>query len=285
MIGVFDSGSGGLTVLAALRRTLTEHNLVYLGDHANAPYGERRFDDIHALTRANVARLFDLGCPLVVVACNTAAAVALRALQQEWLPRRFPDKRVLGVFVPMVEAITGQPWHGAPVPAARHRTVGVFATPRTTLTRSWISEIESRAPGIKVIQQQCPGLAALIERDAPDGDIGDAVGYYVQGLMRRAPSALDAVVLGCTHYPLIVAHFAAHLPPGLPILDQPAAVAASLGAYIERHSRFRPAPGETGATVYWTTGEPAATNLSATRTLNLDINFRRIEDWSNRAAC
>ena len=239
MIGVFDSGSGGLTVLRALIDALPDRRFVYLGDHANAPYGQRSADDVYRLTVANVERLFALECRLVLLACNTASAVALRRLQQHWLPDAWPGRRVLGVLVPMVEAIARVPWQVQAPPSDRPTppaTVGIFATPRTVATGAYPFEIGRRAPAVQVVQQACPELVAAIEADVGDAALGSLIAGYAAELLARTPDRpLDSVVLGCTHYPLAAEAFARALPGGLPALEQPAIVARSLGAYLERH--------------------------------------------------
>jgi len=280
MIGVFDSGSGGLTVLSAIRAALPERDLVYLGDHRHAPYGERSEAEILSYTTAGVDRLLGLGCRLVVVACNTAAAVALRPIQQKWLPQAWPERRILGVFVPMVEAITGRRWRRhEPVPVAvgPTRLIGVFATPRTVLTCAWIREIQTRAPGTRVVQQQCPGLAALIENGASAQVLDDAIDFFVGGLVKRLDRRPDAVVLGCTHYPLVAERFRDALPAGVTILDQPNAVATSLLDYLARHPAFAPAPQETGRSRYYTTGDPTAAAKTATQFLGCPVSFDALD--------
>lgn len=275
MIGVFDSGSGGLTVLRALRDQLPERDFVYLGDHRHAPYGARRADQIEALTQAGVARLFGLGCGLVIIACNTAAAVALQPLQRNWLPTAWPDRKVLGVVAPMVESVAGVRWNGTP---SRRRngppilTLGVFATTRTVLTCVWRRRIRARARGVTVVQQQCPGLAVMIERGAPAADIDAAVRRFTAGLLGRLDRAPDAVVLGCTHYPLIADRFAAALPATTRILDQPATIARSLAAYLERHPQCDRV-GRPGHTDYYTTGDPVAAGVPAARFLGEPVTF------------
>lgn len=265
-------------MLRALRGALPDHDFAYLGDHRHAPYGTRPAGEVNALTRAGIDHLFGLGCGLVIIACNTAAAVALRPLQQDWLPATWPDRRVLGVFVPMVEAITGVPWRGAP--GGRRNgptvlTVGVFATTRTVLTCAWRREIRARAPGVTVVQQQCPGLVRLIERDAPAADIDDAVGRFTAGLLGRLNAAPDAVILGCTHYALIADRFAAALPPETRILDQPGAVARSLAGYLERHPEYEydAGGGGSGGVRYYTTGDTGAASGPATRFLGAPVTF------------
>ena len=244
MIGVFDSGHGGLTVLRALVDAAPGRPFVYLGDHAAAPYGPRSNEEIHALTLRGVERLFAQGCRLVVLACNTASAVALRPLQQTWLPHAYPGRNVLGVLVPMVEAITRVPWMIEAPLADRlpePRTVGVFATPATVASGSFAREIGKRAPDVTVVQQACPDLVPLIEEGAPDAAIRPAVAGYVDALLAQLRGErLDSVVLGCTHYPLVAHLFAEALPRSVEVLCQPTLVARSLEHYLERHPEYAP---------------------------------------------
>ncbi len=244
MIGVFDSGSGGLTVLKELSATLPDQRFIYYGDHGNAPYGNRDADAIYQLTLSALTRLFALGCSLVVVACNTAAATGLRRLQQTWLPTRFPDKRVIGVIVPMVEAMTGVPWVMTQevdtyTRRVARKTVAVFATRYTVNSRIFIEETARRAPEIRLIQQACPSLVRLIEAGAPLPDLRRAVRRYVTLLLRRLDGEhLAAALLGCTHYPLIEDLFAEVLPGHVEIFSQPKITAQSLAAYLARHPEF-----------------------------------------------
>jgi glutamate racemase len=268
VIGVFDSGHGGLTVLRALVEAAPGRPFAYLGDHAAAPYGQRSEEEVFRLTIGGVERLFDSGCRLVILACNTASAVALRRLQQTWLPHLWPGRNVLGVLVPMVEAITRVPWMVEAPPDDRlpePRTVGVFATPRTVASGSYPREIAKRAPDIKVVQQACPDLAALIEKGASDGDIIPCVRRSVSGLFGQlAGQPLDAVVLGCTHYPLVAHLFTEALPPGVEVLSQPELVARSLENYLERHPEYVPAVN--GRTMrFLTTGDTGAVGQLAGR--------------------
>lgn len=246
MIGVFDSGHGGLTVLRALVDRLPQRSFLYYGDHAHVPYGERNSAEIVALTRSGVNLLFRRGCRLVILACNTAAAVSLRTLQREWLPGHYPEHRILGVLVPTVEAITGVPWRARPAARRRRapRIIGVFATRRTVASHAYPEEIAKRAPEVVVVQQACAGLVDLIEHGAARDELRLAVAGHVAELMRGlAGRPLDAVMLGCTHYPLVADLFAAALPRGVDILSQPDVVAQSLGAYLERHPELDPSSG------------------------------------------
>lgn len=253
MIGVFDSGSGGLTVLAALQARLPGRRFLYLGDHARAPYGERSPAEVLAFTREGVEALFGLGCRLVILACNTACALALRPLQEDWLPARHPDRRLLGVFVPLVEALTGRPWDredAQPDPEPRFR-LAVFATPATVRSGAFGREVRRRLPQVSVTEIPCPGLVELIERGAPPAEIEAAVAGFA------APLALPPAraVLGCTHYPLVAGAFDRSLPPGTEILDQPAIVAASLARYLGRRPAFDDINGGGGVSLL-TTGDP-----------------------------
>ncbi len=279
MIGVFDSGNGGLVILRALRERLPERDIVYLGDHRHAPYGECGIDEIRALTGNGIDLLFELGCQVVIVACNTAAAAALRHLQQDWLPSVWPNRRLLGVFVPMVEAVAGVPWRaGATTPSGGgpRATVGVFATVRTVLTCAWRDEIHRLAPDIQVIQQQCPGLADMIEADA-DGDVVDAaVGQFASWLLARTSGEPDAVVLGCTHYALITDRFAAALPPTVRILDQPTEVARATQRYLRNHPEFAPMPGENGRTRFLSTGTGASVDRVAERFMGTPVAYEHL---------
>jgi glutamate racemase len=278
-IGVFDSGHGGLTVLRALVSALPDQDFVYLGDHANAPYGRRQPDQIHDFTIRAVQTLFDQGCRIVVLACNTAAATALRRIQQEWLPARYPDRRVLGVLVPVVEAITGVPWLvQQPVGAARpFRKIGIFATPRTVLSNAYPAEIAKRAPEIRVIQQVCPKLAGAIEKDMPEKALTRLVSYYVSALMERmGGESPDAVVLGCTHYPLVAGAFAEALPRGVAVICQPSLVAERLVEYLRRHPELRdPTRAGGGSCRFLTSGDPLAVSHLGSRFFGRRIDFER----------
>ena len=242
MIGIFDSGHGGLTILRAQVDRLRERSFIYYGDHAHIPYGNRSSAEIVQLTQTGVARLFDQGCRLVILACNSAAAVALRTLQQTWLPVRYPDRRILGVLVPTVEAITGVPWHvdTSPLKRTGHpRTVTVFATPRTVASNPYPEEVVKRAPDITVVQYACPGLVDLIERGAPQEELRGAIDKHVSGLMTTlAGDPPDDVILGCTHYPLIADLFASALPESVQILPQPKLAADSLADYVDRRPEY-----------------------------------------------
>ncbi len=277
MIGVFDSGHGGLTVLHALADRLPREAFTYLGDHGNAPYGPRPEEEIYDLTRAAVERLFAEGCLLVLLACNTASAIALRRLQQNWLPGVAPERRVIGVFVPMVEVLAGVSWRdGTKVPGkvAPDGMVAVFATQRTIHSGAYPFEVGLRAPHMRVVSQACPNLVAAIEADAPESELRELVEGYVAAMLQQTEGrAPEAAVLGCTHYPLVAHLFAEALPAGVQLLDQPTVVADSLGEYLTRHDRFAAAPEEAGERRFLTTGDPAKVSAFASRFFGAPISF------------
>jgi glutamate racemase len=265
-IGVFDSGIGGLSVHHALVRRLPSADFVYLADQANTPYGGRTGEDIVALTRAGCERLFDAGCSLVILACNTAAAVALRRLQQTWLPeyRRALGHpvNVLGIIVPTIEAATGLPWeHEAErrgEKVERLDVLGVFSTPATARSRVYEIEIDKRSQDVAVFSEPCPDLARLIEAGAPEGELRACIETHVEALSRRIGRAPDRAILGCTHYEITGALFRSILPPGTPLIHQPGATADAIARYLERHPEYD--PGAAGVRRFLTTGRPGAQN-------------------------
>jgi glutamate racemase len=266
-VGVFDSGLGGLTVLSALQARLPEVPFVYLGDNAHAPYGVRDANDIHDLTRGHVHRLWDMGCDLVILACNTASAAALRRMQEAGVPQ---GKRVLGVFVPLIEALTERQWGDNSPPrevAVKH--VALFATPTTVRSRAFQRELAFRAIGVDVEAQACGGVVDAIE----EGDmiLAEAlVRSHVDALKRKMPDP-DAAVLGCTHYPLMEAVFQDALGPGVKVFSQANLVAESLADYLGRRPDMV-GPGRESD--FLTTGDPRKVSDGATRFLRRRIQFR-----------
>ena len=257
MIGVFDSGFGGLTVQRALIDSLPQRDFVYLGDNRNAPYGTKPPIDVLTLTCAGLERLFSEGCTLVIVACNTASVVALRWIQQQWLPaRRREDgvsRNVIGIVVPTIEVATGVGWAEEPAAAGEAKpssTIAVFATPRTLETGCYPIEIRKRRSDITVVQQACPELAGAIEQGMPRDGIRTLVEIYVGELLRKTTP--DRVILACTHYPLVAELFAAALPRGVPIIHQPQATALALKSYLHRHPEYD--AGNAGRHLFFSTG-------------------------------
>ena len=230
-IGVFDSGVGGLTVHRALVDRFPQADFIFLGDQANVPYGGRPGEEIVALTRAGCETLFDRRCGLVVLACNTAAAIALRRLQQTWLPgyRKSLGRpvNVLGIIVPTIEAATGLPWEHEAEPRGdkieRLDVLGVFSTPATAKSRVYEIEIDKRRQDIAVFSEPCPTLARMIEAGAPRDELASVVEGHVTALARRIGRHPDRAVLGCTHYEIIADLFRQALPEGTPLIHQPGA--------------------------------------------------------------
>jgi glutamate racemase len=265
-IGVFDSGVGGLTVHHALVRRLPSADFVYLADQAMTPYGGRSGEEIVDLTRAGCEGLFAAGCDLVILACNTAAAVALRRLQQTWLPtyRRETGRRVnvLGLIVPTIEAATGVPWeHEAEWRGEKVEkldVLGIFCTPATARSRVYEIEIDKRAQDVAVFCEACPDLARDIEAGADEARLAGDVAAHVAQLSRRVGRPPDRAILGCTHYEITANLFRAALPPGTPLIHQPGATAEAVQGYLARHPEYD--PGASGLRRFLTTGRPGKQN-------------------------
>ncbi|MBQ8713236.1 MAG: glutamate racemase [Prevotella sp.] len=246
-IGIFDSGYGGLTILHGIRQLLPQYDYLYLGDNARAPYGPRSFDVVYEFTRQAVFRLFEMGCHLVVLGCNTASAKALRTIQQNDLPQWDAERRVLGVIRPTAEVI-GSLTH------SRH--VGVLATEGTIKSESYNLEIQKQHPDIQVSGVACPFWVPLVEYNEADSPGAD---YFVKKridqIMRLDPQ-IDTLILGCTHYPLLMPKILKYLPAGVRVVPQGEYVADSLHRYLERHPQIEQRCSK-GATVsYYTTENP-----------------------------
>ena len=267
-VGVFDSGLGGLTVLNAVTKRLPDVPFVYFGDNAHAPYGVRDANDVYNLTTAAVSRLWDEGCNLVILACNTASAAALRRMQESWIPT---DKRVLGVFVPLIEALTERNWgDNSPPREVAVKNVALFATPSTVASRAFQRELAFRAIGVDVEAQACGGVVDAIE----DGDmiLADAlVRSHVDALHRKMPNP-EAAILGCTHYPLMADAFQSALGDNVKVYSQADIVAESLADYLTRHPKMI----GTGTTSkFLTTGDAARVSSRATQFLKRQITFEK----------
>ena len=267
-IGVFDSGYGGLTILHGIPQLLPEYDYMYLGDNARAPYGSRSFEVVYQFTRQAVLRLFERGCHLVILGCNTASAKALRSIQQRILPELAPDRRVLGIIRPTAEII-GQ--------LTKTRHVGILATEGTIRSKSYNMEIQKLWPDISVTGQACPLWAAIVEANEADSPGAD---YFVKKridqLMRLDPD-IDAIVLGCTHYPLLMSSIVAHVPQHVRIVPQGQYVAASLSDYLQRHPEMEKKLTKHGQCHYLTTESEEKFKENAQIFLHEHINVQHID--------
>jgi len=261
MIGVFDSGLGGLTVLRALVERFKTVDFVYLADHAHVPYGNKPSEDIVGYTRDCVEELFGRGAKLVLLGCNTATAVALRRLQQQWLPesRWAGTHNVLGIVAPTVEAATQTPWAvTAPQYPQKNNTdtIAVFGTTRTVTSGVYPDEILKRCPKVTVVQQLCSELAGAIEEKRPETELEALVGESVAAMLRAGNGhPPHRAILGCTHFPLVEHIFRRHLPPFTRILSQPEVVADSFDDYLARRTHYLNGD-ERGGLTLLTTGDP-----------------------------
>ena len=266
-IGIFDSGYGGLTILHGIRQLLPQYDFLYLGDNARAPYGPRSFDVVYEFTRQAVVRLFEMGCHLVILGCNTASAKALRTIQQNDLPVLDPTRRVLGIIRPTAEVI-GQ------LTTSRH--VGVLATKGTIKSESYTLEIQKLYPDIVVSGVACPFWVPLVEYNEADSPGAD---YFVKKridqLMLLDP-IIDAIILGCTHYPLLMPKIVKYVNPGIRIVPQGEYVAESLRNYFLRHPEMEAQCTKNGTVHYLTTENPDKFKESAQLFLHEDVEVKNI---------
>ena len=246
-IGVFDSGYGGLTILHGIRQQLPQYDYLYLGDNARAPYGPRSFDVVYEFTRQAVLKLFEMGCHLIILGCNTASAKALRTIQQHDLPQIDPSRRVLGIIRPTAEVIGS---------LTNSRHVGVLATEGTIKSESYNLEIQKLHPDIQVSGVACPFWVPLVEYNEADSPGAD---YFVKKridqIMALDPQ-IDAIILGCTHYPLLMPKIMKYLPQGVRIISQGDYVAKSLKDYLLRHPEIEQRCSKNGKAHYLTTENP-----------------------------
>ena len=266
-IGIFDSGYGGLTILHGIRQLLPEYDYLYLGDNARAPYGPRSFDVVYEFTRQAVVKLFEMGCHLVILGCNTASAKALRTIQQNDLPKWDPERRVLGVIRPTAEVIGS---------LTQSRHVGVLATEGTIRSESYTLEIRKLHPDIEVTGVACPFWVPLVEYNEADSPGAD---YFVKKridqIMRLDPQ-IDAIILGCTHYPLLMPKILKYLPSGVRVVPQGEYVADSLKDYLERHHEMACRCSRQGQVHYLTTENPDKFKESAQILLHESIDVDNI---------
>ncbi|MFM7671498.1 MAG: glutamate racemase [Bacteroidota bacterium] len=253
-IGVFDSGYGGLTVLRALVDRLPQYDYLYLGDNARAPYGNRSFSTIHQYTLQAVRWFFEQGCPLVILACNTASAKALRTIQQQDLPVLAPENRVLGVIRPTAEVMGHH---------TRTGHVGILATPGTVQSESYVLEMAKFFPQVVVHQQACPLWVPLIEQGE---HLSAGADYFIQkdlAALLEQSSETDLFLLACTHFPLLEQKIREYLPADKKILTQGSVVANSLADYLDRHPEMDARLGKSGSVRFYTTDEPAMFDAKA----------------------
>ncbi len=249
MIGIFDSGLGGLTLLRVLSKRFSDVAFTYLGDHANVPYGNRSSAEVVELTRQGVEALFEQGAGLVILGCNTATAVAARQLQQSWLPNAgWTGRNVIGIVAPTVEAATQTPW-AVTTPQYPQKyntdTIAVFGTTRTIASDVFREEIRKRCPRVEVVQQICAHLAGAIEEEADEAELDGLVRLGVQSALEQADGRLPhRAILGCTHFPLVEHLFKMYLPETTRILSQPEIVADSLEDYLARKPQYLDNPTE-----------------------------------------
>ena len=266
-IGIFDSGYGGLTILHGIRQLLPEYDYLYLGDNARTPYGTRSFEVVYEFTRQAVEKLFEMGCHLVILGCNTASAKALRSIQQNDLPKLDPNRRVLGVIRPTAEVI-GSLTH--------NRHVGIFATEGTIKSESYNLEIHKLFPDIQVSGVACPFWVPLVEYNEADSPGAD---YFVKKridqLLRLDPQ-IDTVILGCTHYPLLLPKIHKYMPRGIRIIAQGEYVASSLQSYFQRHPDMEQRCTKNGHTRYLTTENPERFKEQAQIFLHEDIEVENV---------
>jgi glutamate racemase len=253
-IGVFDSGFGGLTVFKAMAEKLPEYNYIYLGDNARSPYGDHSFETVYQYTLECVEWLFEQGCPLVILACNTASAKALRSIQQIDLPKKYPDRRVLGVIRPTAEVIGT---------LSKTKSIGVLGTRGTVKSQSYVIEINKFFPDALVHQQSCPMWVPLIENGEHDRPGAD---YFVQAYLNElliAEHHIDTILLACTHYPLLVPKIEKYLPQDIKLVGQGEIVAHSLVDYLARHAEIDCQISKQSEQVFYTTGDVETFNQHA----------------------
>ena len=267
-IGIFDSGYGGLTVMKEIVKVLPEYDYIYLGDNARAPYGPRSFETVHKYTLQAVEWLFSKGCKLVILACNTASAKALRTIQQTNLPQIAPDNRVLGVIRPVTEVV-GQ--------LSKSKHVGVLGTTGTIISNSYPIEIAKFFPEITVIQEACPMWVPLVENGEFESDGAD---YFVKKHLKNifnSDSQIDTLILGCTHYPLLLNKIIQFLPTKIQIISQGEIVARSLVDYLKRHHEIEKQCSKNANQKFYTTDSAEIFNKHASLFYGSEINSEKVK--------
>lgn len=267
-IGVFDSGLGGLTILKEIYALMPQYDYLYLGDNARAPYGTKDFETVYQYTLEAVKWLFDQGCPIVVLACNTASAKALRTIQQKDLERIGPDKRVLGVIRPTTEVI-------GDYTDSNH--IGILATQGTVDSMSYVIELNKFFPDVHVHQQACPTWVPLVENglyDSPEADI--EIEKCLRLLAEQSPT-IDTILLACTHYPLLYKRIRAQLPAHIQLVSQGEIVAASLKDYFIRRPEISSRISQNGSLCFYTTGDEVAFGHAASKFWGSEVLAEKME--------
>jgi glutamate racemase len=266
-IGVFDSGYGGLTILRQIRTSLPDYDYIYLGDNARAPYGSRSFETIYEYTLEAVKWFFDQGCPLVILACNTASAKALRTIQQKDLPGLAPQNRVLGIVRPTSEVIGDMSEGG---------NIGILATQGTVESQSYILEIKKFFPEVKIEQQACPIWVPLVEYGEQDSP---GTNYFIKkyiDLLLKKDAQIDTVLLACTHYPLLETKIKEYMPVDIQVVTQGKIVADSLVDYLNRHPEISERITQEGALSFYTTEQATTFNQQAARFFGAEVNATQV---------
>ncbi len=275
-IGVFDSGYGGLTILKELRNTLPEYDYLYLGDNARAPYGTRSFEIIYQYTREAVSYLFLHGCHLIILACNTASAKALRNIQQKDLPLLDSSRRVLGVIRPTAECVGN---------ISKTRHIGILATTGTINSNSYNLEINKLYPDIHVEGHACPMWATLVENFELENE---GTNYFVRkdiNILMSKDKNIDTIILGCTHYPLLLPLIRKHTPQGVNIVPQGQYIASSLKNYLLRHPEMAEKCTKNGSCNYLTTENSLIFDRSACRFMEHSVLSQHIELTEYNTIC
>ena len=266
-IGVFDSGYGGLTILDKIREVLPEYDYIYLGDNARAPYGTRSFEVVYEFTRQAVNKLFDMGCHLVILACNTASAKALRSIQMNDLPQIDPARRVLGVIRPTVECV-GE--------ISKNQHIGVLATAGTIKSESYPLEIHKLFPEIQVRGTACPMWVSLVENNESQDEGADYfIRKYIDQLLSKDPQ-IDTVILGCTHFPILLPKIRQYIPDHISVIAQGEYVAESLKDYLKRHPEMDAKCTKNGNCQFYTTEAEEKFSESASTFLKQQISVKHI---------
>jgi glutamate racemase len=267
-IGIFDSGYGGLTILKEIVKELPEHDFLYLGDNARAPYGSRSFETVYEYTLECVKHLFDKGCHLVVLACNTASAKALRNIQQKDLPNIAPERRVLGVIRPTTELAGNY---------TKTKHIGVLGTAGTVLSQSYPIEVSKFHPEVKVYQEACPLWVPLVENGKQNSaEADEEVKKHIDTLMSRSPK-IDTIILGCTHYPLLIDTIKKFVSKDIKLITQGEIVAKGLKDYLKRHPEMETKCSKNSSLEFYTTGDTAGFDAKGTVFFGKPIHSRQLK--------